>query len=98
MPVVPATIDLRRLLPDGPRRASDVRPLLAAVPDAEEPQPRWAPNVVVGLGRLGGRTTGVVDDSNSNTRGVMAERSAAVSGRPCQRMTYRPPHSRSTRR
>ena len=58
--------DLAVHLPDTPRRAYDVRPLVRAILDQTqehafvELQPRWAPNVVVGLGRLAGRTIGVV--------------------------------------
>ncbi|HET9138387.1 acyl-CoA carboxylase subunit beta [Actinophytocola sp.] len=58
--------DLLALLPDSQRRAYDVRPLIGQILDAApgepftELQPRWAPNVVVGLGRLGGGTVGVV--------------------------------------
>jgi acetyl-CoA/propionyl-CoA carboxylase carboxyl transferase subunit len=58
--------DLAVLLPDTARRAYDVRPLIRAILDQTrehafvELQPRWAPNVVVGLGRLAGRTVGVV--------------------------------------
>jgi len=58
---------LRDLLPDSPRRAYDVRPLVRAILDEEngesgfvELQPRWAPNMVIGFGRLGGRTVGVI--------------------------------------
>jgi acetyl-CoA/propionyl-CoA carboxylase carboxyl transferase subunit len=66
--------DLRALLPAEPRRAYDVRPLVRAILDSDgdgngdgergggfdELQPRWAPNMVVGLGRLAGRAIGVV--------------------------------------
>ncbi|MEU4380157.1 carboxyl transferase domain-containing protein [Micromonospora echinofusca] len=55
--------DLRALLPDSPVRAYPVRPLLTALlddGDLLELQPKWAPNMVVGLGRLGGGTIGVV--------------------------------------
>ncbi|WP_174889786.1 acyl-CoA carboxylase subunit beta [Acrocarpospora pleiomorpha] len=58
---------LRHLLPDSPRRAYDVRPLVKAILDEEdgasgfvELQPKWAPNMVIGLGRLAGRTVGVI--------------------------------------
>src|SRR5690606_6845597 len=58
--------DLRALLPDRPQRAYDVKPLLRAILDSnpdgstefEELQAKWAPNIVVGLGRLGGRSIG----------------------------------------
>jgi acetyl-CoA/propionyl-CoA carboxylase carboxyl transferase subunit len=68
--------DLRSFLPARSRQAYDVRPLVRAIldggddaadepaddggPSLEEFQPKWAPNVVVGLGRLAGRTVGVV--------------------------------------
>jgi acetyl-CoA/propionyl-CoA carboxylase carboxyl transferase subunit len=60
--------DLRALLPESARRAYDVRPLVRAILDAdggpaggfEELQAKWAPNIVIGLGRLAGRTIGVV--------------------------------------
>lgn len=62
--------DLRALLPARSRRAYDVRPLVRAILDSDgdgehgggfdELQPRWAPNMVIGLGRLAGRTIGVV--------------------------------------
>lgn len=54
--------DPRRFLPDAPNRAYDIRPLVHALLDAPglELHPRWAPNVVTTLGRIGGRTVGVV--------------------------------------
>jgi acetyl-CoA/propionyl-CoA carboxylase carboxyl transferase subunit len=74
-------------LPLSPRRAYDVRPLVCALLDRdagglslEELQPRWAPNVVTGLGRLTGRSVGVL--ANNPLRkggcldGVGAEKAA----------------------
>lgn len=54
--------DLSVLLPDSPRRAYDVRPLVNAVLDAPglELHPRWAQNIVTTLGRLGGQSVGVI--------------------------------------
>jgi acetyl-CoA/propionyl-CoA carboxylase carboxyl transferase subunit len=54
--------DLSGLLPDSPRRAYDVHLLTEKLLDAPgiELHPRWAPNVVTILGRLAGRTVGVV--------------------------------------
>ncbi|MEV4410640.1 carboxyl transferase domain-containing protein [Catellatospora sp. NPDC049609] len=54
--------DLRALLPESPRQAYPVTKLVDALLDAPAVQlhPRWAPNVVTALGRLGGRTVGVV--------------------------------------
>src|SRR5207302_4844434 len=61
-------IDLRALLPEQANRAYDVKPLLRNLLDVnpdgstslEELQAKWAPNIVVGLGRLGGRSIGVI--------------------------------------
>lgn len=66
-------------LPDNPRRAYDVRPLVRELLDGggfEELQCRWAANVVIGLGRLGGRTVGVVA-SNPLRRGGCLDSLAA---------------------
>lgn len=56
--------DLRALLPDSARRAYDVHPLVNALLDADAPfeefQAKWAPSMVVGIGRLSGRTVGVL--------------------------------------
>src|ERR1700728_1799398 len=54
--------DLSGLLPDSPRRAYDVHLLTGKLLDSPgvELHPRWAPNIVTILGRLAGRTVGVV--------------------------------------
>src|SRR6476620_2311115 len=56
--------DLHALLPDSPRRAYDVHPLIEALLDADTPfeefQAKWAPSMVIGLGRLSGRTVGLL--------------------------------------
>jgi acetyl-CoA/propionyl-CoA carboxylase carboxyl transferase subunit len=59
--------DLLALLPESPRRAYDVKPLVRELLDPAEGtepflelQPKWAPNVVVGFGRIGGGTVGVI--------------------------------------
>src|SRR6201987_1628375 len=50
--------DLHALLPESPRRAYDVHPLVTALLDDDAPfdefQAKWAPSMVVGLGRLSG--------------------------------------------
>ncbi len=53
---------LAELLPERPARAYDVKPLLARILDDEplELHPRWAPNLVTALGRLGGRPVGML--------------------------------------
>src|SRR3954447_19126674 len=53
--------DLNALLPENPKRAYDVHPLIESVLDEGtflEMHARWAPNMVTGLGRLTGRTVG----------------------------------------
>ncbi|MBP0661824.1 carboxyl transferase domain-containing protein, partial [Mycobacterium tuberculosis] len=65
--------DLQALLPESPRRAYDVHPIVSNLLDTqlaadgrteissfEELQAKWAPNIVVGFGRLSGRSVGVV--------------------------------------
>jgi acetyl-CoA/propionyl-CoA carboxylase carboxyl transferase subunit len=55
--------DLGALLPDSRKRAYDVHPLVASILDeatGQELHARWAPNIVIALGRFGGRTVGVV--------------------------------------
>jgi acetyl-CoA/propionyl-CoA carboxylase carboxyl transferase subunit len=78
--------DLRALLPESPRRAYDVRPLVRAILDPDdggfdELQPRWAPNVVVGLGRLAGRTLGVVANNPIRKGGCLDSLSAEKASR-----------------
>jgi acetyl-CoA/propionyl-CoA carboxylase carboxyl transferase subunit len=50
------------LLPASSRRAYDVRPLVTRLLDEPglELHQHWAPNIVTSLGRLGGRTVGVI--------------------------------------
>src|SRR3954454_24603106 len=55
-------VDLMALLPEQRNRAYDVKPLVAALLDSPglELHPRFAPNVVTTLGRIAGRTVGVI--------------------------------------
>lgn len=83
--------DLRELLPASPRRAYDVRPLVRAILDPDEDgelacgfyelQPRWAPNMVIGLGRLAGRTIGVVASNPIRKGGCLDSLSAEKAAR-----------------
>lgn len=54
--------DLGSLLPERANRAYDVHPIVDGLLDEPgvELHPRWGPNVVTTLGRLGGRTVGVI--------------------------------------
>lgn len=81
--------DLRALLPAEPRRAYDVRPLVRAILDSDgeygggfdELQPHWAPNMVVGLGRLAGRTIGVLANNPIRKGGCLDSISAEKASR-----------------
>ncbi len=75
--------DLGSLLPESPRRAYDVRPLVAGVLDGEvlELHPKWAPNIVTALGRLGGRTVGVVANNPLRRGGCLDVASAEKASR-----------------
>ena len=77
--------DLSELLPERPQRAYDVHPVVRAVLDDdagfEELQVKWAPNVVVGFGRLGGRTVGVVANNPIRKGGCLDSLSAEKASR-----------------
>src|ERR671922_291568 len=69
-PFVPTADDLERadpelqtIVPESPNKPYDMREVVSRVLDAREffeVQPFFAPNIVVGLGRLGGHVVGVV--------------------------------------
>ncbi|NKQ58393.1 acyl-CoA carboxylase subunit beta [Amycolatopsis sp. K13G38] len=76
--------DLRALLPDQPQRAYDVKPVVSGILDPgqfEELQPKWAPNMVVGLGRLGGRAVGVLANNPLRKGGCLDSLSAEKASR-----------------
>ncbi|GDY30440.1 acyl-CoA carboxylase subunit beta [Gandjariella thermophila] len=85
--------DLGALLPDRPQRAYDVKPLLRHLLDTEqgpdgtqvsmfeELQAKWAPNIVIGLGRLGGRTVGVIANNPLRLGGCLDSLSAEKAAR-----------------
>ena len=85
--------DLSEYLPVERQRAYDVRPLLRAVLDGSdsdesnpidgfaELQPKWAPNIVVGLGRLAGRTIGVIANNPLRLAGCLDSASAEKASR-----------------
>lgn len=88
----PGTVDLRRtggpdpgsLVPSEHRLAYDVRPVVRAVLDPGtlvELQEGWARNVVTGLGRLGGRTVGVVANNPIRLAGCLDATSGDKAGR-----------------
>jgi acetyl-CoA/propionyl-CoA carboxylase carboxyl transferase subunit len=77
--------DLHALLPDSPRRAYDVHPIVEALLDADTPfdefQAKWAPSIVVGLGRLSGRTVGVLANNPLRLGGCLNSESAEKAAR-----------------
>jgi acetyl-CoA/propionyl-CoA carboxylase carboxyl transferase subunit len=76
--------DPRTLLPDSARRAYDVRPLVHDLLDPDtflELQARWAPNLVVGFGRLGGGTIGVIANNPLRKGGCLDSLSAEKAAR-----------------
>lgn len=85
---LPPREDPSSFLPGQPHRAYDVKPLLRCILDAtadgggfEELQARWAPNIVIGLGRLGGRTVGVVANNPIRKGGCLDSVSAEKAAR-----------------
>lgn len=85
--------DLRALLPEQKQRAYDVHPVIRelldtdhdlegrAVSTFDELQARWAPNVTIGLGRLAGRTVGVVANNPIRLGGCLNSESAEKASR-----------------
>ncbi|MGH3970756.1 MAG: acyl-CoA carboxylase subunit beta, partial [Mycobacterium sp.] len=81
-------VDLAEYLPAEHQRAYDVHPLLHAMLDEPDPaggfaelQPKWAPNIVVGLGRLTGRTVGVIANNPLRLGGCLDSASAEKASR-----------------
>ena len=76
--------DLGDLLPESSKRAYDVHPLVEGFLDEGtmiELHAKWAPNVVVALGRLGGRTVGVVANNPLRLGGCLDSASAEKAAR-----------------
>jgi acetyl-CoA/propionyl-CoA carboxylase carboxyl transferase subunit len=81
-------VDLATLMPESRKRAYDVHPLIDGVLDGAmdegsvvELHARWAPNVVTALGRLGGRTVGVVANNPLRLGGCLDSASAEKAAR-----------------
>jgi acetyl-CoA/propionyl-CoA carboxylase carboxyl transferase subunit len=76
--------DIRALLPENPKRAYDVHPVIDAVLDGDtfvEMHAKWAPNIVTGLGRLTGRTVGVIANNPLRLGGCLDSPSAEKAAR-----------------
>jgi acetyl-CoA/propionyl-CoA carboxylase carboxyl transferase subunit len=80
---VTSETDLGALLPGSARRAYDVRPLVSGLLDEPgvELHPRWAPNIVTTLGRLAGRTVGVIANNPLRLGGCLDTLSAEKAAR-----------------
>jgi acetyl-CoA/propionyl-CoA carboxylase carboxyl transferase subunit len=65
--------DPARWLPESSRRAYDVRPLATDLLDDDMVilHERWAPNILTALGRLGGRTVGVIANNPIHRGGCL---------------------------
>jgi propionyl-CoA carboxylase beta chain len=66
--------ELRHLVPDAPNRPYDMREVIRRIVDDGEfmeVHQSFAPNVVVGLGRLAGRPVGLVGNQPSHLAGVL---------------------------
>ncbi len=76
--------DLAEVLPESAKRAYDVHPLIDELLDegpSQELHARWAPNVVTTLGRLGGRTVGVIANNPMRLGGCLDSASAEKAAR-----------------
>lgn len=75
--------DPSEVMPEETRRAYDVRPLVDRLLDAPglELQSGWAPNVATVLGRLGGRTVGVVANNPLRLGGCLDSSSGEKAAR-----------------
>lgn len=77
-------VDLAATMPESSRRAYDVHPTIEAFVDGAsfvELHAKWAPNIVVGLARLGGRTIGVVANNPLRLGGCLDSSSAEKASR-----------------
>ncbi|MFC3966112.1 acyl-CoA carboxylase subunit beta [Nocardia jiangsuensis] len=81
-------VDLKALLPESPRRAYDVKPVVHELLDNvdgestfEELQGGYARSMVTGLGRLGGRTVGVLANNPLRLGGCLNSESAEKAAR-----------------
>ncbi|HYZ52613.1 MAG TPA: carboxyl transferase domain-containing protein [Streptosporangiaceae bacterium] len=75
--------DFAGLLPESPRRAYDVHPLIDRLLDAPgiELFPKWAPNIVTMLGRIGGGTCGIIANNPLRLGGCLDAVSADKAAR-----------------
>jgi acetyl-CoA carboxylase carboxyltransferase component len=68
------TPELREIVPQDPARSYDVTEVVRSIVDSGEffeLHERWAPNLVVGLARVGGATVGIVANQPQHLAGVL---------------------------
>lgn len=75
--------EMDTILPEQRNRAYNVRPLIDRILDGpiEELQQKWAPNILIGLGRLAGRTVGVIANNPLRMGGCLDSMSAEKASR-----------------
>ncbi len=80
---IPDDAELASALPEQANRAYPVRPLIDRILDGplEELQAKWSPNIVIGLGRLAGRSLGVVANNPLRLGGCLDSQSAEKASR-----------------
>lgn len=77
-------LQLDSLVPENPNKPYDIKELITAVADDGaflEVQPQYAPNVVVGFVRLGGRSVGVIANQPAHLAGVLDVNSSVKAAR-----------------
>lgn len=77
-------VELAGILPENRKRAYDVHPLVQTLLDPDstlELHAKWAPNVTTTLGRLGGRTVGVIANNPLRLGGCLDSLSAEKAAR-----------------
>lgn len=82
-PTLRRAVDPASLMPSSSRRAYDVRPVVDALLDgpARELAPRWAPNIVTALGRIDGRSVGVLANNPLRLGGCLTAPSSDKAAR-----------------
>ncbi len=73
-PVDRQVVELDEVVPDNPNKPYDIKDVITAVADEGrflEVQPEYAPNIVIGWVRLGGRSVGVIANQPAHLAGVL---------------------------
>ena len=75
---------LAEIIPDDPDKAYDMKEIILSVLDNGdflEVQPLWAPNIIIGFGRLNGRPVGIVANQPKYFAGTLDIKSTTKAGR-----------------